>query len=134
MNFRKTTSYALKILSFMAENETRGYSAKYLHEKLNIPRQYLRQLLTNLSKSGFIESTKGRSGGFEFRKNPGDIFVMDIINSIEGIDFFDHCILGFESCPFDNYCALHETWENARSKIKEVLENTSLSDLKKNKI
>ncbi len=81
----------------MAEDEIRSYSTKYFNEKLNIPRQ-------SLQKKGFIESTKGRSGGFEFRKNPADIFVMDIINSVEGVK------------NFDNYCALHETWKNAKKK------------------
>lgn len=46
----------------MAKRENEINSASSLHEELKIPRQYLRQLLTGLAKSGFIVSTSGRKG------------------------------------------------------------------------
>ncbi len=68
MNFSKTTSYAISVLSFMADHEKEKFSAKKLNELLDIPWPYLRQLLTKLSKSGFIFSTQGRNGGFQLQK------------------------------------------------------------------
>ena len=61
MNFSKTTSYAISVLSFMARHQGEMYSAKKLHEILEIPWPYLRQLLTSLSKSGFLKGTRGRN-------------------------------------------------------------------------
>jgi predicted AAA+ superfamily ATPase len=51
MNFKKTTAYALRILDFLLHNEKERFSAADLHSRLQIPRQYLRQLLTNLTKN-----------------------------------------------------------------------------------
>ncbi len=58
MNFSKTASYSLNILSFMAINCENQMSAAYLTKKLKIPYPYLRQILSDLSKSGFIHSTR----------------------------------------------------------------------------
>jgi len=133
MNFSKTTSYSLNILSYMATNEENHMSAALLHEKLKIPYSYLRQILTNLSKSGFIKSTRGRSGGFTFSKEKEKIFLADIIEATEGLDSLNRCILGFRECPFNSECQMHSVWESTRSNIIKVLKETSLADISGNR-
>jgi Rrf2 family protein len=131
MNFTKTTSYSLSILSYMAQNEAETMSAEYLHEKLGIPYQYLRQLMTSLSESGFIESTRGRKGGFTFRKSINKIFLADIIEASEGLESYNKCFLGLQDCPFDNQCSMHEVWQGTRENILKILKETSLAHLLK---
>jgi len=130
MNFSKTTSYAISVLSFLADHEGEKYSAKRLNEILEIPWPYLRQLLTSLSKSGFIISTRGRKGGFRLNKPSGEIFLAEIIDSVEGLDIISTCIMGYKQCPFHHTCAMHEVWEEARASILRVLNSTSLDQLK----
>jgi len=129
MNLNKTTSYSLNVLSYMAKNEEEICSANFLHEKLHIPHQYLRQLLTKLSKSGFIHSTRGRHGGFVFMKPISEIYVADIIEAVEGLESFNKCILGFTICPLDTQCSMHEFWEGTRDSVIKELKTTSLADL-----
>lgn len=129
MNLTKTTSYSLNVLSYMAQNRNEVCSANYLHKKLDIPHQYLRQLLTKLSKSGFIHSSRGRNGGFVFSKEISQIYIADIIDSVEGLESFNKCILGFTDCPFDVKCSMHDFWEKTRGSIINELKTTSLADL-----
>ena len=131
MNFSKTTSYAISVLGFMAKNEKTMYSAKKLNELLEIPWPYLRQLLTNLSKSGFIYSTQGRNGGFQLNKPADQIVLAEIIDSVEGLNVLGTCIMGFKQCPFDHTCAMHEVWDETRNSILKVLNNTTLDQLLK---
>jgi Rrf2 family protein len=120
----------LSTLSFLADHEGERFSARQLNEILEIPWPYLRQLLTSMSKSGFITSVQGRSGGFVLQKSADLISLADIIDSVEGLDVLGTCIMGFKACPFDHSCAMHETWEQARGSILDVLRNTSLAQLK----
>ena len=129
MNFSKTTSYSLNILSYMALNEDENLSAKYLHEKLSIPYPYLRQVLTNLSRHGFIQSRRGRSGGFSFNRPIVSISIADIIEATNGMETMNNCILGFKKCPFDKQCSMHNVWEITRNNILKVLKETSLADI-----
>lgn len=130
MNFSKTTSYALTVLSFLADHPEEKFSAKKLNEILEIPWPYLRQLLTKLSKNNFISSTQGRNGGFQLQKPADQIFLAEIIDSVEGLNVLGTCIMGFKKCAFNHTCAMHEVWEETRKNILKVLNNTSLDQLK----
>ena len=110
MKLSKTSEYALRILSYMAKDSSQLYTAKQLIETLHISDKYLRQLMTVLTKSGLIFSIQGRDGGYSFAKNPADIFLSDIIDSVEGMNRYTGCILGFEHCSDDNPCVMHKVW------------------------
>jgi Rrf2 family transcriptional regulator, iron-sulfur cluster assembly transcription factor len=129
MNFSKTASYSLNVLSYMSTHEDVKMSASYLHKELMIPYPYLRQVLTNLTKNGFINSTRGRSGGFSLSKEKEDIYLANIIEATDGMESLNRCILGFKNCPFNNECSMHSVWEATRKQILKVLNETSLADL-----
>ena len=130
MILNKTTEYDLTILAFMDIGNETPVSAEFLHDQLVIPRSYLRRLLTELSRQGFIRSSKGRKGGFVFDRPLEEINLAMIINSLEGTEILGNCILGHLSCREDQPCVMHETWKEARTKMLETLSNTTLLDLK----
>jgi Rrf2 family protein len=129
MKLSNTSEYAIRILSFMAQNPERKYAAKYLVEQLKISDKYLRKILTTLSKRGIIKSTQGREGGYTFQKNIQDIFLSDIIDAVDGMGKYLGCILGLSNCSDANPCALHFKWVAARTKIIHHFQETSLADL-----
>ena len=115
----------------MAEDEDKIYSAHFLHEKLDIPQRYLMRLLTDLSKHGFIESTRGRIGGFRFKMKPGDIYLSTVIDTLEGLEKYQTCFFGIENCQkqYTNKCAMHDPWQNIWKNLYEVLITTTIGDL-----
>jgi Rrf2 family protein len=129
MNFTKTTSYSLNILSYMAEHSSMRMSAIYLHGKLNIPYSYLRRVLGDLSRNNLITGTSGRHGGFRLNRDKSAIFLADIVEATEGLESFNKCVLGFDECPFNYGCNMHPVWVRMRSEILSILKQTSLADL-----
>jgi len=130
MNFSLTTEYSLRILSFMATSNEDIFSAEFLYSKLKIPRRYLRRLLTDLSKAGFLSGTRGRKGGFVFARDINTIFLSEIIDAMEGTPESNRCILGFSFCVVGNFCVMHDQWIEAQGKITNVLKGTSLGILR----
>jgi Rrf2 family transcriptional regulator, cysteine metabolism repressor len=53
-------------------------------ERQNIPKQYLDQLLLVLKKSGVIESSRGRQGGYQLARPAQNITLFDIVAALEG--------------------------------------------------
>jgi len=129
MDLSKTTQYALRALSFMAQDEKGLYIAKDLHEKLDIPLQYLRRLMKDLSKAGFLKSIKGHGGGFVFAKNTEEIYLSDILAIIEKKELLNACIFGFENCLLEKKCAMHDRWNESKESIKKILQTTNLSNM-----
>ena len=129
MILSKTTEYALSVLSFMATRNHGMYAAELLHQELQIPRQYLRRLLTDLSKKGFIVSTRGRNGGFVFAPDVSTINIAQVIDAMEGADAMNTCLLGFTACIVDHPCVMHDLWTESRSNMIATLTKTTLADL-----
>ena len=132
MNFSKTTEYALNILSFMALNEKRLYSAEEIYNQLNIPYRYLRKQLTILSKSNIITSVQGKYGGYIITKDLKDISLLDIIEASGDKQLTNNCFFGFSECALSEKCAFHDKWEKIREDINTVLSTTNLAELKEN--
>ena len=133
MVFHKTTAYSLNVLSFMSGDPERTMSASYINRELGIPYSYLRLVMGNLSKKGFIVSIKGRDGGFRLADSINNIYLSEIIDASEGLDDFRKCIMGFSVCPFNNGCSMHPLWVEMRTTLLSVLEKTSLADLLRNR-
>ena len=129
MNLSKTSKYAFRILGHMAKDEKALYSAVQLHNEIDVPERYLRRLLTDLSKSGFIKSVQGRQGGFTFARDTSTIYLSEIVESIDGIESIDGCILGYDSCAFEYKCPMHQIWEETKNKVLLTLKSTSLKNI-----
>jgi Rrf2 family protein len=129
MDINKTSQYALRVLGFMALDERALYIAEQISATLNIPTQYLRRLLTNLSKAGLLNSDKGKGGGFRLAKPAGSIYLSDILAATEKKELLNSCIFGLEKCLRDTPCAMHERWTGAKENILDILKTTSLSEM-----
>jgi Rrf2 family transcriptional regulator, iron-sulfur cluster assembly transcription factor len=130
MILSKTTTYALRILIFMASGGQVIYSAQSLFENLGISERYLRRLLTTLVKSGFIISAIGRNGGYVFSRPVNSIYVSDVIEAIEGLESFEGCILGVKNCGLAEVCAMHRAFASIKNNLVATFKQISLAELK----
>ncbi len=129
MNLSQTAKYAIRILCFMAIDESKMYTANQMTKALGISDKYLRRIMTKLSKSGLIKSIQGRNGGYVFAKSTQQIFLLDIITAVESPKKYTGCFLGFDNCSDEKPCAVHNEWAEARKPIFELLTVTALSDI-----
>ena len=51
--------------------------------------------------------------------------------AIDGPELLTECALGLPGCGTKNPCPLHDKWAETRDGIKDMLENTTLSELVK---
>ncbi len=130
MVFNKTTEYAFRIFAFMALNETDLYRADELYGHLKIPLRYLKRLLTDLSKTGLMESIQGNRGGFRLTKDAGKITLFDIVQATESNQSENICFFGFKECQFSqNKCHMHDNWITIIEGIENLLKSTTIADL-----
>jgi len=130
MRFNKTTEYAFRIFAFMAMDRTKLYRADEIYEHLKIPLRYLRRLLTDLSKTGLMESIQGNKGGFRLKKSSDEITLFDIVKATESNKDGNVCFFGFQKCQFgQKKCHMHNNWVTIIESIEKLLKTTTLSDL-----
>lgn len=99
-----------------------------LAQPLKCPPAYLSQLLSKLKPAGILKSQRGLNGGVMLARNPEEISLIEVIEAIDGMEFFQNCFLGIEGCGHIEPCPFHEFWAEERQKIQSWLTNTTFAD------
>ena len=122
--------YAISaIIALSKQPEGQTVSAADLAKPLNCPAAYLSQVLSKLKPSGILKSQRGLKGGVCLAKAPDKISLLEVIEAIDGTDFFKNCFLGIEGCGHIEPCPFHEFWSQERMKIKDWLASTNFSEV-----
>ena len=130
----KKTQYALQALSYMVEKHTDDpiLIAEIARQK-NIPIKFLENILLSLRKAGFLESKKGKHGGYFFAQAPEKIKLSSIFRIIEGPIALLPCVsLNFyEKCADCNEkkCGINKVMAAVRDNTLAILDNKTVADL-----
>ena len=130
----KKTQYALQALSYMVEKDTDDpiLIAEIARQK-NIPIKFLENILLSLRKAGFLESKKGKNGGYFFAQAPEKIKLSSIFRIIEGPIALLPCVsLNFyEKCADCNEkkCGINKVMAAVRDNTLIILDNKTVADL-----
>lgn len=85
---------ALHILVLLTKNQGELLSSEYIAGSININAAMVRKALQGLKQQGFVQSKEGKHGGVSLAKNPQDITLAQIYNSIR-----ETAILGSKQQP-----------------------------------
>lgn len=118
---------AVIALSKQPEGET--VSAAELAKPLNCPAAYLSQILSKLKPAGILKSQRGLGGGVFLARKPHEISLLEVIDAVDGTDFFKNCFLGIEGCGHIEPCPFHDFWSKERTKIQEWLMQTTFAEV-----
>lgn len=125
--------YALKAildLSFRYRDDT-VTPLNDIAARNDIPLQFLEQIMLTLKGAGFIESKRGKGGGFYLTKAPANITIGDIVRVIEGPIEPIACIeKGKENtCAETHTCAFREIWVEVANATANIVDKTTFASL-----
>jgi Rrf2 family protein len=134
----KKTQYALQALSYMVEkNSEFPLLIAEIAAAKNIPLKFLENILLELKKGGFLESKKGKHGGYFFATPPQKIKLSAIFRIIEGPIALLPCVsLNFyEKCANCNEkkCGINRVMAEVRDNTLAILDKRTVADLVFNK-
>jgi len=98
--------------------------------EIDSPVSFTSKILQKLVKSKLLVSLKGPTGGFEIsKKNMDTITMAQIVSAIDGDSIYKGCGLGLRNCNENKPCPLHFKFKRVRDGLKDMLEETSLTEL-----
>lgn len=130
-----TCKYGIRAVIFIASRPDSKINTglKQISEELRIPRPYLAKILQTLSKKKILHSSKGPHGGFFLLIPAGKLTLMNIIEAIDGGDFFDSCYVTGERCSFDQpgkgVCILHDDLRKEKDNLAKFFNSKTIGDL-----
>ncbi len=122
--------YALRLMLDLAVfGNGESVAIKAIAERQSISEKYLEQIVSILSRAGFVKSTRGSKGGYRLTRSPEEYTVGDILRVAEGtivpVDWDDDSSKSagiIESVT-------NEVWRSLEESINNVVDNLSLANL-----
>jgi Rrf2 family protein len=99
MQFTKAEEYGIFGVLYLAEKNSSGVTPlSEISEEQNIPEKFLAKIFQSLSKSGILRSHRGVRGGFSLAKDPAEITIKEILETIQGPYHLMKCLKDIQTC------------------------------------
>lgn len=127
---RRNTDYALRAMVHLAHCYGNGpESTKVIAAEENVSYQLCCKLMQRLNKASLVQSCMGVKGGFELRREPAQINLLEIVEAIQGPLCINRCVLGKNVCENQKDCPVRVKLKGLQKNMREYLASTSLQDL-----
>ena len=104
-----------------------------LATKEDLPVKFLEQILMQLKAAGYLESRRGKHGGYLLARRPEDIQIGQVVRLIDGPLAPIRCVsqVAYErcTCPDEEHCGLRMVMLDVRNAISNILDRFSLADV-----
>ena len=123
--------YALRVMVDLAQRRQEGYMPlKEIAQRQGISEKYLESILKSLVRSRMLVGIRGKGGGYQLTREPGEYTVAEILTQAEGDLAPVSCLeSGAQPCPRRDTCETLPMWEKLNDLIRQFFEGVTLADL-----
>ena len=130
MRLTKQTNYALRIMMYCAANEGRLSQVPEIASAYGLSDVFLFKILRPLTKSGLINSVRGRNGGIQLARSASDITLSEVVRITEDNFEMAECFKqDGTNCPLLDSCELNSILHEALQAFFSVLDRYTVADL-----
>jgi Rrf2 family protein len=123
----EATSIALHGMAALAKIDGESINVKTLAKKIGASEHHLHKVMRKLVEAGLVVSDRGPKGGFLLAKDPAEISLLDIYQSMEGKLKEERCGLERTFCPFGKTCMFCDLFKELTGTFKEHFEKKTLA-------
>jgi len=124
--------YALKAILDLALNHDKLVTIHDLAGRAQIPIKFLEQVLLDLKRGGFVESRRGKVGGYLLAKHPSQIRIGDVIRYIDGpLEPIACTEKGYSGCTDIYKCTFRKIFKQVALATSDIVDNITFEDLAK---
>ena len=132
MKVSKTSIYAIRLIVRLAKEENKNLlMVEELAKEEKIPKHYAAKILQRLAKYDYVDSFKGRGGGFRLTNKSWNLSLYEVIEFLDGKIKLEYCFFEFSSCSVADPCTFCKEWNIISNQIIDLLINYKIGDLAK---
>ena len=99
-----------------------------ISRRQGISLSYLEQLFAKLRRRNLVKSVRGPGGGYTLQRQPNEIFVAEIVDSVDENVDATKCS-GRADCQHGEPCLSHQLWTELSDEIHHFLAGIDLASL-----
>ena len=127
MLLTKECDYGVRIIR--ALSDTRKKTVKTICETEYIPEKYAYKILKKLELAGFLQSIRGRDGGYLLIR-PLDTFTLyDIVSAVDKNLYVFECLREDKTCPrnsLEDRCTVHVEFERIQKLLGDEMKSKTM--------
>lgn len=127
MQLSRYTDYSLRVLLYLAINDSKRSTLHEIADFYPISVEHLRKVVHELARCAYINTYQGKNGGMELAMSPDQIRIGKVIQHFEGHETFIDCTR--LSCRLAQVCTLKSILHEAQQDMFDSLNKYTLADL-----
>ena len=130
MFLSKSCEYAIRAAAYVAYCSNKGTKAGIIEiaEAIGSPMHFTGKILQILSRKKILSSAKGPHGGFFIESNRS-VFLIDIIEAVDGNQLFTSCAMGLKNCSDEQPCLIHQQIKPVKTQLLTELSRKSINEM-----
>lgn len=134
MKFTSYTNFALRSLQLAALKSPALIRVDDVVRVHGLARPHIVKIVHELGLAGYIETQRGRGGGFRLARPAQEIIVGDVVRLTEGpLDLVECFNPENNTCPLIGICKLSRALQEATRAFMAVLDDLTLADIASNR-
>ena len=130
MQLQLATDYAIRILSYMYQQDNKLSTAVSMSESLGITYLYFMKIISRLKGAGMVDSVQGCNGGYKLANKRKKISVYDVVCVMEGGISINRCLQEDLYCSRNAApeCKVHQYFKSLQGQIVDSLKGQCIAD------
>ncbi|MFN4128971.1 MAG: Rrf2 family transcriptional regulator [Paracoccaceae bacterium] len=128
------TNYALRTLQLAALRSPVLFRIDDVVQVHGMARPHITKIVHELGRAGYLQTVRGRRGGFTLGRPADEIIVGDVVRLTEGaLDVVECFNPNTNTCPLIGICKLSLAIQKATRAFMAVLDDLTLADITANR-
>ena len=124
MRITHEADYAIRLVYILLTEPEEIVPASRLSEKAGVSLRFTLKILRKLSQEKIVAAYKGASGGYALAKDPAQLSLGEIVESIDGPLELNHCLSEDFDCSRvgdKGICEFHHIFEELNARLRGEL-------------
>lgn len=128
MQITRQADYAIRAVLYITKlGQDHRAATSQIAQEQHIPPSFLAKIISQLSIAGLLQTSRGARGGVMLARQPQDITLLDVVESIDGPIALNECVNEDGGCSFGENCPLRPIWCDAQEELVNRLKSTNFA-------
>src|SRR3569623_3400456 len=129
MYLTRHADYTMRLLVHLAVQPEGAATIREIADCYGISRNHLMKVANHATRAGYVTGVRGRAGGLQLAKKPGDLKIGEILRTAEDLKLVECFEPGSNKCRIAGGCGLQAVLKEAVEAFLAVLDRYSLEDV-----
>ncbi len=123
--------YGMRLMLDLALHNNGSYiPLKEVASRQELPEKYMEQIITPLSRAGYLRGVRGAQGGYQLTRSVGEYTVGMILRTMEGdLSVVSPVDSGQETGDIAAHLVVNNVWTRINDAIEQVVDHITLAEL-----